>query len=156
MWRVLLLVTGLLWLPPAGAWGFRQAGERYQIDPLLLQAIAIKESRLNTRAIGYNRNKAGQITSRDYGLMQINERHIPVLRRYGVLTAGNDLLTDACLNVQAGAWVLARHLQKCGPTWDCIGSYNAGFAPGNAGLRQRYARDIRAIWLYLRRQEKTG
>ncbi|EPB8415539.1 transglycosylase SLT domain-containing protein, partial [Escherichia coli] len=80
MWRVLLLVTGLLWLPPAGAWCFRQAGERYQIDPLLLQAIAIKESRLNTRAIGYNRNKAGQITSRDYGLMQINERHIPVLR----------------------------------------------------------------------------
>ncbi|MFO6428223.1 transglycosylase SLT domain-containing protein [Escherichia coli] len=57
MWRVLLLVTGLLWLPPAGAWCFRQAGERYQIDPLLLQAIAIKESRLNTRAIGYNRDE---------------------------------------------------------------------------------------------------
>ena len=52
MWRVLLLVTGLLWLPPAGAWCFRQAGERYQIAPLLLQAIAIKERRLNPRAIG--------------------------------------------------------------------------------------------------------
>ncbi|ECH3375560.1 lytic transglycosylase, partial [Salmonella enterica] len=35
-------------------------------------------------------------------------------------------------------------------TWDCLGSYNAGFRDKNAPIRQRYARDIYSIYQRLR------
>lgn len=134
----------------AHAWCFAEAGQRYHIDPLLLQAIAIKESTLNPTIIGVNRDKKGKVTSRDYGLMQINDSNANRLIRMGVIHSHQDLLKNACLNVQAGAWVLARHFQVCGITWDCLGSYNAGFQDKNAPIRQRYARDVYTIYQRLR------
>ncbi|EAS8074318.1 lytic transglycosylase, partial [Salmonella enterica] len=47
-----------------------------QIDPLLLLAISIQESRLKSEAIGVNRNSQNQIVSMDYGLMQINSKNL--------------------------------------------------------------------------------
>lgn len=135
---------------PAQAFCFNEAGAKYHVDPLLLRAISKVESRDNPRAINYNRNKKGQITSRDYGLMQINSTQLPKLEAMGVLQSEQDLLTNPCLNVQVGAWVLARHLQVCGVTWECLGSYNAGFADDNQSRRMIYARKVYAEYFALR------
>lgn len=145
----LLLAAGLLltFAQPAQAFCYKEAGERYHIDPLLLRAISKVESRFNPGAINYNRDKKGRITSRDYGLMQINSTQLPKLRAMGVLNNEQDLLTKPCLNVMVGAWVLARHLQVCGVTWECLGSYNAGFADDNSSRRMIYARKVYAEYL---------
>lgn len=140
---LLAILTGIT-VVPAKAFCFKEAGARYQIDPRLLKAIARQESGMNPKAIGVNRNKEGKIVSRDYGVMQINDNHIPRLKKMGVLRHQDDLLNNPCLNVQIGAWILATHLQKCGINWSCLGSYNAGFASSTIQeeRRMRYARDI--------------
>lgn len=140
----LLTVAGLLLCAalPAQAYCYNEAGARYHVNPQILRSISKVESGSNAGAIGYNRNKKGQITSRDFGLMQINSTHVPQLRTMGVLQSEQDLLTKPCLNVMVGAWILARHLQVCGVTWECLGSYNAGFADDNTARRMLYARKV--------------
>ena len=147
-WRTLLLLAAALFFSTsAQAYCFREAGARYHVSPQLLRAIAQVESGMNPHAIGYNRDRQGRVTSRDFGLMQINSTHLAKLKAMGVITDERDLLTQPCLNVQTGAWILAQHLQVCGLTWQCLGSYNAGFADGNQARRMLYARKVYSIWL---------
>ncbi|WP_339057578.1 lytic transglycosylase domain-containing protein [Candidatus Regiella endosymbiont of Tuberolachnus salignus] len=136
----------------ANALCFQAAGLRYQVDPLLLKAMAVQESGLDPRAVNINRNKAGKALSTDYGLMQINSRHIPTLVSMGVIKSKKELLSNACLNVQIGAWILAKHLQRCGVNWPCLGSYNAGFARHNHPRRMQYARRVYQHYQQLRVQ----
>lgn len=143
----LLLLTAFCMSTSAQAYCFQEAGARYHVSPQLLRAIAQVESGMNPHAIGYNRNRQGNITSRDFGLMQINSTHLAKLKAMGVINDERDLLTQPCLNVQTGAWILAQHLQVCGLTWQCLGSYNAGFADGNQARRMLYARKVYSIWL---------
>ncbi|ASX09209.1 lytic transglycosylase domain-containing protein [Escherichia coli] len=121
---------------------FIQAGKRYQIAPDLLKTIAQQESSLVATAINHNKNKSGKIISTDYGIMQINSVHIPELKKLGVIKDKNDLLNNPCLNIETGAWILARHFQRCGVNWECLGSYNAGFSKNNTARRMIYARKI--------------
>lgn len=139
----LALLTSLTALP-AQAFCFEEAGLRYQIDPRLLKSIARQESGMNPKAVGVNKNKDGKVISRDYGVMQVNDTHVPRLVKMGVLRTKEELITNPCLNVQIGAWILATHLQKCGVNWSCLGSYNAGFASTERQeeRRMRYAREI--------------
>lgn len=152
--RTVLLLLLLLTSSSSFAFCFQAAGARYQIDPVLLEAMAVQESGLNPRAINTNRNKTGKAVSTDYGVMQINSTHIPTLISMGVIRSKDDLLNNACLNVQIGAWILAKHLQTCGVSWSCLGSYNAGFADNNEKRRMVYARRIYCIYnqLLVRRQ----
>ncbi|CBJ48261.1 lytic transglycosylase domain-containing protein [Erwinia amylovora] len=146
--RALLLTAVILFFSSsAQAYCFREAGARYNVSPQLLRAIAQVESGMNPHAIGYNRDRQGRVTSRDFGLMQINSTHLAKLKAMGVISDERDLLTQPCLNVQTGAWILAQHLQVCGLTWQCLGSYNAGFADGNQARRMLYARKVYSIWL---------
>jgi len=143
-----VVLTGLMLVSfNVQAFCFKEAGARYHVSPALLRAIAEVESGMNPEATGFNRDRKGRITSRDYGLMQINSTHIPQLKAMGVIRSENDLLTQPCLNVQTGAWILARHLQVCGLTWQCLGSYNAGFADDNQARRMIYARKVYARWM---------
>ncbi|EPZ1732734.1 lytic transglycosylase domain-containing protein [Escherichia coli] len=121
---------------------FIQAGKRYQIAPDLLKTIAQQESSLVATAINHNKNKSGKVTSTDYGIMQINSSHIPELKKLGVIKDKDELLRNPCLNIQTGAWILARHFQRCGVNWECLGSYNAGFSKNNTARRMIYARKI--------------
>jgi soluble lytic murein transglycosylase-like protein len=130
----------------AQAFCFNEAGARYRVDPLLLRAIARVESGMKPGAIGKNMD-GKKLLSRDFGLMQINERQIPQLRAMGILNSEQDLLDNPCLNVQIGAWILAKHLQQCGVNWECLGSYNAGFAKGNTPRRMIYARKIYSMYM---------
>lgn len=133
---------------PVQAFCFDAAGARYHLDPRLLKAMAIQESGLNPKITNTNRNKAGKALSTDYGVMQINSSHVPELISMGVIRSKDDLLTNPCLNVQVGAWILAKHLQTCGVNWRCLGSYNAGFNDSEIQehRRMQYARKIYGIY----------
>ncbi|WGM03703.1 lytic transglycosylase domain-containing protein [Arsenophonus nasoniae] len=140
-WLAISLTTA------AKAFCFNEAGAIYQIDPKLLKAIAQQESSLSAKAVNINRDKQGRVLSVDYGLMQINSKHIPKLKEMGVIRNQQDLLNQPCLNVKIGAWILAQHLRQCGVNWNCLGSYNAGFHPRNEKKRLRYAQQIYAHYL---------
>lgn len=150
MKQIVLFLSALLFLPPSTvqAFCFDYAATRYNQNPLIVESIAIWESSLNPQAVGSNRDLNGNLLSRDYCLMQINTANVDELRRIGVIRSAQDLLDDPCLCVQAGAWVLARHLKKCGNTWSCLGSYNAGFrdTPLQEKKRLAYAGQIHAIY----------
>lgn len=117
---------------------FKEAGYYYKIDPFLLRSIALVESNLNPGAVGVNNDSKGNVVSRDYGLMQINDRHIPELISRGIISSGKELLENPCTNIKVGAWILYKHFQQCGVNWPCLGTYNAGFSEKNKKRRREY------------------
>jgi soluble lytic murein transglycosylase-like protein len=134
MARVVLLVSlsCCLCAGPARASDlcFDQAGQRYGVSPLILQAIAQHESRMNPRALHRNRNG-----SRDIGLMQINSSWLGFLARYHISEAD---LFDPCTNIHVAAWILGSNFQRMGVSWEAIGAYNA-VSPDK---RARYATQV--------------
>jgi|SRR5471030_1272019 len=141
----------------AFAFCFEEAGQRQRVDPLLLEAIGVRESGLRQQVLNKNRDSSGKVISTDYGVMQINTSNANRLIQMGLIRRPEDLLADACFNVQAGAWVLARHLRVCGNTWRCLGSYNAGFHASATQERKRlrYAQEVRAIYNRLKVHGQT-
>ena len=109
-----LLLTGL-WGDGASAFCFQEAGEAYGVSPFLLQAIMVVESQGDASAI--HRNSDG---SYDFGLMQINSHWA---KPWGLGTW--DMLGDPCVNVYAGAYVVADCIRRHGQTWEAVGCYNA-------------------------------
>lgn len=111
---------------------FVKAGERFRIDPLLLFAIAEVESKFDPAAKNHNRD--GSV---DFGLMQINSRHLPRLQSQGV--TAQRLLSEPCLSVHVGAEILAGMIRRHGYSWEAVGAYNAGGSAARQSARQRYA-----------------
>lgn len=111
----------------------------FRIEPNLIKAIALVESNLKKDSIGKNRDKNNNIKSLDYWLMQINQIHIPLLKKRGIIKDERDLLDNPCLNIKIGTEILYNHFSRCGVTWQCLGTYNAGFAMDNQKKRQQYA-----------------
>ena len=109
---------------------FDLAAQRYNVSPVLLQAIAQHES--GGRATAINRNTNG---SRDIGLMQINSMWLPTLARHGI--AERDLF-DPCVNTLVGAWILSNNFARWGYTTQGLGAYNAA----SPALRERYAAQV--------------
>jgi len=121
------------------------ASTRYNIDPLLLYAIAKVESSLDPTAINHNRN--GTV---DIGLMQINSSHLPQLAKVGITR--RRLVEEPCTSIMAGAQILAGLIGRHGYTWTAVGAYNAGSAPAREPLRQTYAAKVWHIYrIVLRR-----
>lgn len=126
IYRLLSCMLTLLASQASFAFCFDEAAAKYSspphftIDPLMLKAIAKTET-------GLVSGKMGPINANgtyDIGLMQINSSHLTVLSRYGINQ--ERLLTDACLNVQVGAWIFAKNIARYGQTWRAVGAYNAG------------------------------
>ncbi|WP_433691778.1 lytic transglycosylase domain-containing protein [Herbaspirillum seropedicae] len=139
------LLAGLLCALYAGpAWAtnlcFEQAGQRYDVSPLILQAIAQQESGMNPRALHRNRNG-----TRDIGLMQINSSWLGFLARYHISEAD---LFDACINIHVGAWILGSNFRRLGVGWEAIGAYNAA----SPDKRARYATQVIGRLRHLLRQ----
>lgn len=107
---------------------FDEAAAHYGVNARLLYAIAKTESGLNPKAI----NRANRNGTYDIGLMQINSRWLPMLRKHGIDEAQ---LYDACTSIQVGAWILADNMKRLGTTWEAVGAYNAR----DAALRVKYA-----------------
>jgi type IV secretion system protein VirB1 len=70
------------------------------VDPQMLVGIARVESGLNPAAVHENKKPDGTVISRDYGLMQINDRNFEWL---GVTV---QTALDPCVSFAAGAKVL--------------------------------------------------
>lgn len=122
---------------------FDEAGRDYHVDPVLLMAISIQESRLNPRAI--NSTSAGG--TEDVCAMQLNSNNFSKLKKFNITRA--DLLNNPCICVYSGAWVLAKNFQAYGRNWDSVGIYNAGPRPDRMKARREYARIIKSIYTVL-------
>lgn len=128
---------------------FNEAGTMFRIEPNLIKAIALVESNLKKDSIGKNRDKKNNIKSFDYGLMQINQMHIPMLKKRGIIKDERDFLDNPCLNIKIGTEILYKHFSRCGMTWQCLGTYNAGFAMDNQKKRLQYAQKIYIVYTRL-------
>ncbi|END6504050.1 lytic transglycosylase domain-containing protein [Escherichia coli] len=128
---------------------FNEAGTMFRIEPNLIKVIALVESNLKKDSIGKNRDKKNNIKSFDYGLMQINQMHIPMLKKRGIIKDERDLLDNPCLNIKIGTEILYKHFSRCGMTWQCLGTYNAGFAMDNQKKRLQYAQKIYIVYTRL-------
>lgn len=134
---IAVLASGLN-ISKAAADCFNQAGQWYAIDPDYLRAIAWQESRYNPKAINYNRDAKGKITSADHGIMQINDATVRNFRKeYPELTA-EKLRSDPCLNIYVGAMVLRRNFDQYRTGWLAVGMYNAGVKNREITIRSRY------------------
>ncbi|WDN91054.1 hypothetical protein BuS5_04026 (plasmid) [Desulfosarcina sp. BuS5] len=112
---ILLILLTTPYAPYARAFCFDQAGEKYDIPPALLRAIATVESSLDPQAVNYNKNG-----SYDFGLMQINTCWQETLGDYW------NNLADPCCNVIVGAWILRQCFDRYGYSWDSVACYNTG------------------------------
>lgn len=110
---------------------FAIVGHYYHINPLLLRAIAKKESHFDPHATNRNRNG-----SWDIGLMQINSGWLPVLARAGI--DARRLIQDPCVNIAVGGLILHQNIQQYGMSWKAVGAYNA-VTPSK---RKRYAAGV--------------
>ena len=128
--RLLVAAHFLLFSLSSHAHCFEQAGARYGIAPVLLEAISTVESGGNPQARNLNRDG-----SEDLGHMQINSRWLPKLSHFGI---SRDQLWDPCTNTLVGAWILAQNVQRIGYSWSAVGAYNAA----SPVMRDRYARKI--------------
>jgi soluble lytic murein transglycosylase-like protein len=106
---------------PRNCW--HEAGERYQISPWLLYAIAQAESDLRPNAM--NRDHFKRTGTVDIGLMQINSSHLRPNHPLAMNGIGERELRDPCINIHVGAWLLAENIRRTGPKWDAVGAYNA-------------------------------
>lgn len=106
----------------------KAAAQRYGVNPTLLKAIAWVESGFNPGAL----NLGNADGTRDIGLMQINSRWLPTLRRWAIT---EQAISDPCVNAQVGAWILAENFARMGVNWEAVGAYNAA----SAHKRRAYA-----------------
>jgi len=118
---------------------FKEAGDRYGVDPKLLLAIATTESRLNCVAIGRNKNK-----SLDVGVMQINSWWFKRLKKY---SKNLNALYDPRFNIHIGAWIFKRCTNRFGVSWRAIDCYNKGEkrAHHNSAYCRRVSKNYKKI-----------
>ena len=112
---------------------YDKAGAYQGVNPLVLRAVAWRESKGDATAI--NRNANGSI---DVGQLQINSIHFPDLARQGI---PHRALTDPCVNIYVAAWLLKQKMVRYGNTWRAIGAYHSE----SPHERDAYARSIQAI-----------
>ncbi|WP_339496380.1 transglycosylase SLT domain-containing protein [Pseudomonas canadensis] len=140
-WSKGWLLGALMASNQALAYCWEEAATQYNIEPELLQAIAVVESGNRAQAI----NRANRNGTWDIGLMQINSIHLPRLLKQGITE--DRLINEPCLSVEVGASILAEFIQRFGYNWTAVGSYNVGTGTGpeREALRMQYAQKI---WAY--------
>lgn len=95
-----------------------QAAEQYGVPPALIRSV------LDVEGGGYGVDSKNRDGSDDMGWMQINSRWLPTFAPYAITR--ERLLTDACLNLEVGSWIL-RHYYLRERDWNrAIRSYNTG------------------------------
>ena len=121
---------------------FQKAAMDKGISPLLLSSVCKWESKLQPRALNWNKNG-----TYDFGLCQINSGHYKDLGHALLMQLG-----DPCTNIKVAADILADCISKHGYTWRAVGCYNAGSkdTPKYEHKRQQYA------WLIYRTMKNAA
>lgn len=147
MKKILLAVA----LIPQFSYGFcfEKAGEYYNVDPILLESIAMVESSLKPSAYNENKNSSGEVVSRDFGLMQVNSTWLKTLKVFDVNETN---IYYPCLNVHLGAWILSSNFASHGYNWNSVGAYNAGFSRRNSAIRKTYIKKVQLAYSKLTNQ----
>lgn len=114
-----------------------EVGARYQINPLLLAAIAKTESSFNPRVRTQNSD-----SSYDIGMMGINSSHLPMLAKFGI---SEQNLYDPCTNIAVGAYLLRKHQLQRGNTWDAVGSYHSKTPSLKWAYAQRVSKNLNSL-----------
>lgn len=126
--------------PGAGVFApyFREMGIKYGFDPLLISAVAYKESKFRSNTIS---------KTNDYGLMQIH-----VGKRFNRKYIGREhLLFDPEHNIRVGAKLMrmwrAIHQQRCqGKQHHWLNHYNQGTKVGSKKWHREYAKRVMQIY----------
>ncbi len=100
------------------------AAQFHRVDPRLLKAILMVESRLNPKAVNYNTNG-----TKDIGVAQVNTIHLATLEKHGI---GEKELQDGCVNTYVGAWLLSKQIAKHGLNWFGVAAYHSTTPAQNA------------------------
>ncbi len=90
---------------------------------------------MKMQAVGINDNG-----TKDYGLMQINSSHLNWLKKQGI--DEDMLLSDPCVSILTGAYILRDMFNIYGYGWEAVGAYNAGTVKNRHALRMNYARKV--------------
>lgn len=146
MVKPLLFAFSFLLTGNANATCWQLAEETFHIDGRLLAAIAQVESAMDPHAL--NKNRDG---SWDSGLMQINSRHLPALRKSGI--NAYMLQNDPCISLLTGAAILSDMMKIYGYSWEAVGAYHAGTAKNRHQQRMDYALKV---WRYYQRENKKA
>lgn len=93
------------------------ASEYHSVNPYILRAILMVESKLNPGAIGHN--EGGSV---DVGIGQMNSIHFKELSKFGI---GPNQLKDACIGTYVAAWHLRKGINQFGNTWEAIARYHS-------------------------------
>ncbi|CND61301.1 lytic transglycosylase domain-containing protein [Yersinia enterocolitica] len=117
------------------------AANHYQVEPDLLKAIILTEGTKIGQQVKNTNN------SIDMSVMGINTIHLPELSKFNI--DKEILLSNPCLNLMIGAWLLKTHLSKVDISdpkayWRAIGNYNSKTPKFNLKYQQ-------LIWNNLRR-----
>jgi soluble lytic murein transglycosylase-like protein len=83
--------------------------------------------------------------------MQINSTHLPRLMKAGITR--ERLLAEPCTTVKTGAEILAGFVKRHGYTWNAVGAYNAGSAPGRVTQRKAY---VTKVWRTYRQLQQPN
>lgn len=108
------------------------AARRYHLSLKLFRGVLRTEDG-HVGQVHHNRN--GSV---DIGPAQINSIWLPALRKVGITK--HMLLTNGCLNIRVGAWILAKAMKGADPSrpaqfWEHVGDYNSH----TPRLNKRYA-----------------
>ena len=123
---------------------FKDAGQMYYIDPLLIKAHCVKESGLNPTAY----NAKNWDASIDVGLCQINSWWYPKLKEHNITP---DMLTIPAISIYWAAYVINHNFSVGGQNLNSIGAYNAGWKKKHQATRNKYAREVLEIYEELKK-----
>ncbi len=113
------------------------AAQFHRVDPQLLKAILMVESRLNPSAINHNTNG-----TRDIGVAQVNTVHLPALEKHGI---GEHELKNGCVNTYVGAWLLSKQIARHGMNWFGIAAYHSTTPAKNARYQMLIYKELMRI-----------
>lgn len=104
-------------------------------DRHMLRVVMWRESRCIPGNIGRNRNTAGEVTSQDWGLLQVNDVSWQrYLRDLGIITKKEDLLNPRT-NLVAGLALRTYSVEKGYSPWHQWRTSDPNGSAGNAGSK---------------------
>lgn len=133
LWRVAALpFLCIIPIQSAHSFCFAEAAQKYEINELLLRAIAVHESGMRSNLVLPNTNG-----SFDIGLMGINTIHVGPGEKLSKAGMSGQSLLDPCTNVMTGAYLLRLKMERFGNTWKAVGAYHSVTEEYNARYQSR-------------------